>query len=212
MLAGRFRAAAAPRLRREPRPEARLQAAQAHEVGVGFEALQQGAGLVALRVEQPARDEHAVARARPVDATRVAAQGRTGPADALEGAGPGSSCAGGGRDLEHEGRGSDYRITTYVDEALLRADRIKLRQSIRNLVANALDAQPTGGAVEVEATKVGEETTVARIKALIDEAQLKKLPASDWPTALPPGTYQPFWESPLSFTFSPAISCALSPC
>ncbi|MCP3914802.1 MAG: PAS domain S-box protein [bacterium] len=64
------------------------------------------------------------------------------------------------RSLEHEGRESDYEITTYVEEALLRADRIKLRQSIRNLVANALDAQPTGGAVEVEATSVADEILI----------------------------------------------------
>ena len=34
--------------------------------------------------------------------------------------------------------------------ASIRADRIKLRQAVRNLIANACDAQPTGGAVRIE--------------------------------------------------------------
>lgn len=34
--------------------------------------------------------------------------------------------------------------------ASIRADRIKLRQALRNLIANACDAQPTGGAVRIE--------------------------------------------------------------
>jgi signal transduction histidine kinase len=44
------------------------------------------------------------------------------------------------------------RVTTSSPECLprIRGDRIKLRQALRNLVANAIDAQPRGGAIHVE--------------------------------------------------------------
>lgn len=50
-------------------------------------------------------------------------------------------------------RGDSTRWTIDVDTApiALRADRIKLRHALRNLVANAVQAQPHGGRVVVEA-------------------------------------------------------------
>jgi len=45
------------------------------------------------------------------------------------------------------------RITHDVPETAFAADRIKIRQALRNLVANALQAQPAGGAVHVSLTR-----------------------------------------------------------
>ena len=39
----------------------------------------------------------------------------------------------------------------------LRADRIKLRQSLRNLISNAIDIQPEGGRVAIEITEKGHD-------------------------------------------------------
>jgi signal transduction histidine kinase len=48
---------------------------------------------------------------------------------------------------DHSGR---WTIRTAVDCPVFRADPIKLRQALKNLVANALQAQPGGGEVGVE--------------------------------------------------------------
>ncbi len=45
-----------------------------------------------------------------------------------------------------------WSIETRVRADRFRGDRIKLRQALRNLVANAIQAQPDGGRVEVEIT------------------------------------------------------------
>jgi PAS domain S-box-containing protein len=44
--------------------------------------------------------------------------------------------------------------------ATIQADRIKMRQAVRNLVANACDAQPTGGPVRVETVPVKNGVTI----------------------------------------------------
>ena len=46
---------------------------------------------------------------------------------------------------------SDWELTTSCTAGSLRCDAIKLRQALRNLVSNALDIQPEGGRVHVEA-------------------------------------------------------------
>lgn len=48
-----------------------------------------------------------------------------------------------------------WDVTRSVEVTTLRGDRIKLRQALRNLVANALQAQPTGGRVHVEVARHG---------------------------------------------------------
>jgi len=51
--------------------------------------------------------------------------------------------------------GDEHRWTVDVDAdgGVLVADRIKVRQALRNLIANACDVQPEGGAVRVRATR-----------------------------------------------------------
>jgi len=49
---------------------------------------------------------------------------------------------------------STWTITTECTAGKLRCDRIKLRQALRNLVSNALDIQPQGGAVHVQVESV----------------------------------------------------------
>lgn len=44
----------------------------------------------------------------------------------------------------------DWTITSACEKATFRGDRIKLRQALRNLISNALDVQPTGGAVHIQ--------------------------------------------------------------
>ena len=44
--------------------------------------------------------------------------------------------------------------------ATINADRIKLRQAVRNLVANACDAQPAGGPIRVETTPTANGVTI----------------------------------------------------
>ncbi len=53
-----------------------------------------------------------------------------------------------------------WHIETHVAVTVLRADRIKLRQALRNLVANAIQAQPSGGRVVVEVREVGAEAVL----------------------------------------------------
>ncbi|MFT7670495.1 MAG: two-component system sensor histidine kinase HydH [Planctomycetota bacterium] len=45
---------------------------------------------------------------------------------------------------------SAWKITTECKAGSFRGDRIKLRQALRNLISNALDIQPEGGAVSVK--------------------------------------------------------------
>jgi signal transduction histidine kinase len=52
-------------------------------------------------------------------------------------------------------RAEAWTIRTSVDCPVFRADPIKLRQALKNLVANALQAQPRGGEVAVEVRHAG---------------------------------------------------------
>lgn len=54
------------------------------------------------------------------------------------------------RELEARGAADRYSITTHVGDVELRGDRIKLRQALRNLLANAVRCQPEGGDVRVD--------------------------------------------------------------
>lgn len=49
----------------------------------------------------------------------------------------------------------DWTITVECSADNMRADRIKLRQALRNLISNALDIQPEGGAVHISAELLG---------------------------------------------------------
>lgn len=53
-----------------------------------------------------------------------------------------------------------WNITTRASARPFAGDRIKLRQALRNLISNALHAQPLGGAVHVELTLEGEQIAV----------------------------------------------------
>lgn len=55
------------------------------------------------------------------------------------------------------GDASRWRFATSVDAAPFVADRIKLRQALRNLIANAVEAQPDGGCVDVAVRRDGGE-------------------------------------------------------
>lgn len=55
-----------------------------------------------------------------------------------------------------EGDASAWIVERRVDARPFRGDRIKLRQALRNLIANAIDVQPSGGRVCVEARCDGE--------------------------------------------------------
>jgi len=52
---------------------------------------------------------------------------------------------------------SDWEIRTECAAGPFRGDHIKLRQALRNLVSNALDVQPEGGALRVSITERGDE-------------------------------------------------------
>jgi len=60
------------------------------------------------------------------------------------------------RDLSCRGLDKRYEITVEAEPGLtFSADRIKLRQALRNLVANATDVQTDGGVVHVSARRTG---------------------------------------------------------
>ncbi|MCZ6597912.1 MAG: ATP-binding protein, partial [Planctomycetota bacterium] len=50
-----------------------------------------------------------------------------------------------------------WRVETRCDAPPFRGDRIKLRHALRNLVANAIQAQPDGGEIEIDLVRRGEE-------------------------------------------------------
>ena len=54
-------------------------------------------------------------------------------------------------------RSSDWRVECSIEAPAFRCDRIKLRQALRNLVANAIQAQPDGGWVRVDCRAEGGE-------------------------------------------------------
>lgn len=55
------------------------------------------------------------------------------------------------------GEESAHVLVLRCDAPPFLADRIKLRQALRNLIANAAQAQPGGGSIEVELTRFGAE-------------------------------------------------------
>ena len=57
--------------------------------------------------------------------------------------------------LRQCGDDNRWSIDLEVDSGVLIADRIKVRQALRNLIANACDVQPEGGSVRVSATQHG---------------------------------------------------------
>lgn len=57
---------------------------------------------------------------------------------------------------ELSGEARRWTVETRVEVPVLRADRIKVRQALRNLVANAIQSQPTGGRVVVEVRDSGD--------------------------------------------------------
>ena len=54
---------------------------------------------------------------------------------------------------------SRWNVTTRVSTPLFRGDRIKLRQALRNVVANAIEVQPEGGRIDIDVRLVGDEVT-----------------------------------------------------
>jgi len=60
-----------------------------------------------------------------------------------------------------EGEPAAWTVERRVEPATLRGDRIKLRQALRNLIANAIDVQPRGGRVLVEARRAGDALELA---------------------------------------------------
>ncbi len=54
-----------------------------------------------------------------------------------------------------EGTAAQWRIERDVDAPPFQGDRLKLRQALRNLVANALEAQPDGGTLRIQARAQG---------------------------------------------------------
>ena len=60
------------------------------------------------------------------------------------------------RVLPENAPGKEWRVVSSTSVPPFRADRIKVRQALRNLIANALQAQPDGGAVSVSIDLDGE--------------------------------------------------------
>jgi signal transduction histidine kinase len=59
------------------------------------------------------------------------------------------------RELAREERDGDYDLRAAIPAGMfVEGDRIQLRQALRNLIANAVDIQPGGGLVQVEASAV----------------------------------------------------------
>ncbi|MEE8467504.1 MAG: histidine kinase dimerization/phospho-acceptor domain-containing protein, partial [Planctomycetota bacterium] len=58
------------------------------------------------------------------------------------------------RDLAADSGDRRYEFTVHADDMCLVGDRIKLRQALRNLVANAIEAQPQGGRVLISVTEL----------------------------------------------------------
>lgn len=65
------------------------------------------------------------------------------------------------RVLDGRGGAERWLITKHVDSPRFAGDRIKLRTALRNLVANALQALPDGGRVEVRTRLDGGEIEIA---------------------------------------------------
>ncbi len=61
------------------------------------------------------------------------------------------------RSLPPEGDPARWTISSETDGPAFVGDRIKLRQALRNLVANALEAQPQGGSVHIACRRQGGE-------------------------------------------------------
>jgi signal transduction histidine kinase len=59
--------------------------------------------------------------------------------------------------LAHRESRELWRVETRITAQRLRGDAVKLRQALKNLVANAADAQPHGGAIVVEIAARGDE-------------------------------------------------------
>jgi len=63
------------------------------------------------------------------------------------------------RDLEQREHASLWTVSHAVEECSFTGDRIKLRQALRNVIANAIGAQPEGGQVHVEVTQDANNVT-----------------------------------------------------
>lgn len=67
------------------------------------------------------------------------------------------------RELEREGRLESFDLSHSIDEDwTFDGDRIQLRQALRNLIANAVNAQTEGGLVHIAATR-GQDTIEFRV-------------------------------------------------
>ena len=66
------------------------------------------------------------------------------------------------RDLVPEGEVGPWRVTRECSAPDFEGDRIKLRQALRNLIANAMQAQPDGGEVRIELA-LEQDEVVARV-------------------------------------------------
>ena len=58
------------------------------------------------------------------------------------------------------GDATQYKVTLRADAPTFLADRIKLRQALRNLIANAAEVQPDGGAIDISLAVVGDEVVI----------------------------------------------------
>lgn len=66
------------------------------------------------------------------------------------------------RDLATDSGDRSYEFTVHADDMCFVGDRIKLRQALRNLIANAIEAQPQGGRVLISITEL-EHATLLRV-------------------------------------------------
>jgi signal transduction histidine kinase len=89
------------------------------------------------------------------------------------------------RELARTGRDSEYTLSLCApDDLAFDGDRIQMRQALRNLIANAVDVQPSGGLVRVEVTTAGTE-----IKFRVHDA------GPGIPTDLAPRIAEPFFTT-----------------